>query len=70
MGHPVYDIHNKILKLNPFTHFYFWPLLAASRPYLKTFFMTVIQLWLGGRFEGPMEGQQHTWNQLEIPHTL
>ena len=33
----IYNIYNKILKLDCLGHFYFWPLLASFRGHWKTF---------------------------------
>ena len=61
-----YDIYNKILKLDLFGNFYFWPLLASFRGYWKTFLLELIQQWLVGRFEGLIKWLKPTWNESKI----
>ena len=63
----LYDIYNKILKLDCLGHFNFWPLLASFRGHWKTFLLMLIQQWLVGRFKGLMKGFQSTWNESKIP---
>ena len=63
----IYDIHNKILKLDCLGHFYFWPLLASFRGHWKTFLLKLIQQWIVGHFKGLMKGIQSAWNEFKIP---
>ena len=62
----IYDIYNKISKLDLFGHFCFWPLLASYRGHWKTFLLLLIQQWLVGHFQGLIQDIQPTWNECKI----
>ena len=66
----IYDIHNKISKLDLFGHFCFWPLLASFRGHWKTFMLRLIQRWLVGRFDGLMKSLQQTENGPTITNSF
>ena len=66
----IYDIHNKISKLDLFGHFCLWPLLASFRGHWKTFMLRLIQRWFLERFEVLMKGLHHTQNDPKITNSF
>ena len=66
----IYDIHNKISKLDLLGHFCFWPLLASFKGHWKTFMLMLIQRWLVGRFEGLIKGLQHAQFEPKVTNSF
>jgi hypothetical protein len=66
----VYDIHNKISKLDLFGQFSLWLLLASCRGHWKTLILELIQKWLVGRFDGFIKCLKHTQKEIEITNSF